>query len=158
MSTHTNNQVNEDNVYVILSANMNWVNKKLATMRRRFERNGFDFTYEVLGTEYHDVNIQDDPWLKPILRRPSSPVSTSTVTLSTTAGSSSPKSRPPTRATSLPAHRTLALSRSTTAPTNWSATTATTIANASTASLSANPFPAITAWLDAPAWRYTPGD
>lgn len=68
MSTHTNNQVNEDNVYVILSANMNWVNKKLATMRRRFERNGFDFTYEVLGTEYHDVNIQDDPWLKPILR------------------------------------------------------------------------------------------
>src|SRR5699024_10901814 len=32
------------------------------------ERNGFDFTYEVLGTEYHDVNIQDDPWLKPILR------------------------------------------------------------------------------------------
>lgn len=68
MSTHTNNQVNDDNVYVILSANMNWVNKKLATMRRRFERNGFDFTYEVLGTEYHDVNIQDDPWLKPILR------------------------------------------------------------------------------------------
>lgn len=68
MSTHTNNHINEDNVYVILSANMNWVNKKLATMRRRFERNGFDFTYEVLGTEYHDVNIQDDPWLKPILR------------------------------------------------------------------------------------------
>lgn len=68
MSTHTNNQVNDDNVYVILSANMNWVNKKLTTMRRRFERNGFDFTYEVLGTEYHDVNIQDDPWLKPILR------------------------------------------------------------------------------------------